>query len=177
MTIPGTSEGLPIIGSDGFYSYLVTNSHDQTKASFLMMDNSNGSIVFQEDASPTNTTAGRPMAYAPLGVGRTPTRGNWNQGGGNTNDVLVWGELYVDQRWKEDSNGVALFEGDVHFFQLPMGFDFKNSSSSVKDLSTMSSHGRNKTTLSAPLVPSHGALLENYLFFMFIVILVLTFYF
>ena len=132
----------------------MTNSDDKMRASFVIIDNSNGSIVFKEDTS--SDLGSRPIAYAPLGVARTPLRGNWNGGGGNNNDMLVWGELYIDGRWTDDSNGVATFEGDIHFFQLPLGFD----PNVVNDLLTSSSNGRNKTTLSPPLVPSHGALLK-----------------
>ena len=154
MRIHGSSEGVPIVGSDGLYSYMVTNSEDKKRASFVIIDNSNGSTVFRED-SQSNAVGTRPIAYAPLGVGRTPLRGNWKRGGGNNNDMLIWGELYVEGRWKDDSNGVAQFEGDIHFFQLPLGFNPNLG----QNLSTSSSDGRNKTTLSPPLVPSHGMLL------------------
>ena len=146
----GVSEGDPIIGSDDAFSYLVANLDNKTRASFLILDNLSGSIVFRE-VTPSNFS--RPVAYAPLGVGRAPLRGNWNLGGENMNDMLVWGELYVDGRWEDDSNGVAIFEGEIHYFQVPNFFDPSNITA---DLSTSSSTGRNKTTLTPPLVPSHG---------------------
>ena len=71
--------------------------------------------------------------------------------------MLVWGELYVDGRWNEDLNGVAQFEGEIHFFQLPLSFDPNN----VTDLTTGFSNGRNKTTLTPPLVPSHGTYVDE----------------
>ena len=128
----------------GFYTFIVTNSMNKTKGSFFIVDNSDGSTVFSEEKN---------VPYAPLGVGRNVERGNWKNGADNSNDMLVWGQLYVKERGVEDSGGVAWFDGGVHFFQLPLNFD-RNSID--PDLATETGNQINKTTLSAPAVPKHG---------------------
>jgi hypothetical protein len=146
--IPGLVEGAPVVSSDGAYTYIVSNFQNVVDniSQFQVIQNSNGSIILTE----SNLDG---AAYAPLGVGRSPIRGNYGTGGQNTNDILVWGEKFILDRGEEDVNGVALFEGKIHFFQLPKGFDPVGD---VPSLISRSGHDIGKVTLSAPLIPKHG---------------------
>ena len=132
------------------YTFLVTNSKNKTIGNFILVDNFDGSILFHESTE----NKGRPIAYAPLGVGRGIERGNWKHGSRNSNDMLVWGELYVESRGVEDEEtGVTWFDGDVHYFQLPSTFDSDNIS---VDIASQTGNQLMKTTLAAPTVPEHG---------------------
>jgi hypothetical protein len=150
QTISGSFQGNPIVSSDGLYTFIVTNSMNKTKGNFIVIDNFNGSTIFSESSG---DEVGRPIAYAPLGVGRNVARGNWNKGGDNNNDMLVWGELYVEGRGEEDSGGVTWFDGAVHYLQLPSNFSPNNIGT---DLVSQTGNAIRKTTLSSPVVPKHG---------------------
>jgi len=53
--------------------------------------------------------------FAALDIAHDPDYGNYNGGGGNSNDVLVWASL--------TPGGNAVTQGDTLLFQLPKGFD------------------------------------------------------
>lgn len=149
--LAGLFQGNPIVSTDGLYTFLVTNSMNKTKANFIVVNNGDGSVVFMEESQ---GFAGRPMAYAPLGVGRNVERGNWNRGGNNNNDMLVWGELFLSGRGEEDpDSGVTSFDGALHYFQLPPNFD---PNQNYTDLSSETGNMIMKVTLSSPTVPRHG---------------------
>mmetsp|Transcript_15057 Transcript_15057/g.17523 ORF Transcript_15057/g.17523 Transcript_15057/m.17523 type:complete len:374 (+) Transcript_15057:71-1192(+) len=150
--IEGLFEGNPVVSTDGLYLFLVTNSMNKTRGNLVVLDNSNGATVFTE-ISGDSEGEDRPIAYAPLGVGRDVDRGNWNSGGRNSNDMLVWGELYMEERGMEQDGGVTVFDGTLHFFQLPR--DFQPSQNNTVAASGIG-NGINKTTLSAPVIPKHG---------------------
>jgi len=146
-TIPGLVEGAPVISGD--YTFVVSNtimSNNIIVAEFRIVRNTNGYVLFTE-------TALDDVAYAPIGVSRSPTRGNYDRGGGNTNDMLVWGEKYYLNRGVEDADGVKWFNGKIHFFQLPTDFDPEANNT---NLGSRSGNEIGKVTLSAPLLPSHG---------------------
>ncbi len=149
ITLPGLVEGSPTLSSDkSRYTFIVSNLQNESDniPQFRVMDNANGSIILTE----SSLNGG---AYAPMGIGRNPSRGNYGTGFKNTNDVLVWGEKFIKGRGVEDVNGTALFQGKIHFFQLPMDFD------SISDISTLASRSSDeigKVTLAPPLIPTHG---------------------
>lgn len=75
-------------------------------------------------------------------------------GAKNNNDILVWGELYIEGRGAEDPDtGVTWFDGSLHYFQLPLNFvPFIDYADLASDTGNMIM----KTTLSSPAVPNHG---------------------
>jgi len=149
LEVEGLTQGTPIVSTDKMYTFLVTNAENKTKARFIVIKNMNGTLADQELYQPIPA---RPAAYAPLGVARNPVRGNWAFGGGNTNDMLIWGELYVDGRGTENPDGQAVFEGTNHFYQVRANDGFQG----FADLPTASGGVTKKVTLSAPVVPMHG---------------------
>lgn len=150
--VPGVVSGKPKISSDDFYTFLVSNSNNKTVGHFVVVDNSDGSIVFSEKSNNID----RPITYAPLGIGRNVKRGNWNKGANNHNDMLVWGEMYIEDRGQEDPiTGVTKFDGTLHYFQLPTNFQRNHTNDSIS-LATESGNMIMKTTLSEPAIPNHG---------------------
>jgi hypothetical protein len=149
LTIPGIVEGNPIVSSHGTYTYVVSNLKNNNETSigqFRIIQNVDGMTLFTESSVDG-------AAYAPLGIGRSPERGNYGTGKNNTQDILIWGEKFLLERGEDDANGVTKFEGKIHYFQLPMKFDPVDG---VSPLKSRSGGEIDKVTLSAPLVPEHG---------------------
>jgi hypothetical protein len=142
VTIHSIVEGSPIVSSDGFYTFVVSNAYGKNNLEswFHIIRNYDGSVLFSERS--------QNVAYAPLGV----ARGNYDQDGRRSKDVLVWGEKFIANRGVEDNNGAMWFEGKLHSFQFSRDFDGNNTHKVV----SRSGDQINKVTSSAPLVPKHG---------------------
>ena len=127
-------------------------NQDNTKPRFIVISNQDGTSIGSELLVPETPLN---ISYAPLGVGRNLTRGNFNGGNRNTNDVLIWGELYVKGTYEENDQGVALLEGTTHYYQIPLDFvpTGENRTAIVTEagLPTL-----DKVTLDAPVIPAHA---------------------
>jgi len=153
VQLDGLTEGSPIISSDNNHIFCVSNSQSKTKAHFSIIDNQSGKLLDTETFVPSHD---RNAAYAPLSVARKPVRGNWAYGGKNSNDMLIWGELYIEERGLENSEGTKVYEGTIHFYQLPSKTNFVYFDKNDPLLSSGIGSIENKVTLSGPVVFRHG---------------------
>jgi uncharacterized surface protein with fasciclin (FAS1) repeats len=117
-SLVGSCSGTPVVGSDGSYVYL-THSED-VAGTFSILGGADGSVFYQatDDTQP----------LSPPGIYHNPSKGPYEGGEFNRNDVVVWGN-------KPIPGETGVLAGSASYaFQLPDGLPGSNPDPTVVTL-------------------------------------------
>ena len=145
--IPGRIAGTPAINSSGAYVYFVHNDimdgGGDTVGHFSIAGDADDGALLYTAQSPTYE-AGNDDAFSPLGIAHNPTKGNYDGGEGNTNDLLLWGA--------DSSQG----SGPRHTFAFQLPSNFREGSRNTRMFEIIPMQEVIWSTSTAPALSNDG---------------------